>query len=82
VADDTEFARFHVLDSGDLLEDLRWSGLIHGWNIFPRIHFSTKECPAKGICPTGVPRPGGRRLLECPFPTGGFVEGFHPALSL
>ena len=37
VADYTEFARFHVLDLGDLLEDSGWSGLIHGWNIYLRI---------------------------------------------
>jgi hypothetical protein len=34
VADDTEFARFHVLDLSDLLEELSRIELVHGHNIY------------------------------------------------
>lgn len=43
VAEDTEFARFHLLDLGDLLEDLRWFELIHGKSLYTCIYFTTKK---------------------------------------
>jgi hypothetical protein len=49
VGDDTELAGFHVLDLGDLLEDLGWSGLVHGMNIYLSIYLSTKKRPSRVI---------------------------------
>jgi hypothetical protein len=49
VAEDTEFARFHLLDLADLLEDLRGFELIHGQSIYVSIHFSTKKAVRRDL---------------------------------
>jgi hypothetical protein len=40
---DTEFARLHALDLGDLLEQLRRREFFHGWNIYICIYFVKKK---------------------------------------
>src|SRR4051812_907278 len=43
LANDTEFSRLHLLDLGDLLENLRGEELFHGYNIYVCIYYTTKE---------------------------------------
>src|SRR5882762_9619295 len=42
LANDTEFARLHLLDLGDLLENLRGEKLFHGHTIYIHIYYTTK----------------------------------------
>ena len=43
VPNDAEFARFHGLDLGDLLEEVSRIELVHVGTIYDHIHLSTKK---------------------------------------
>src|SRR5258705_9533487 len=69
LANDTEFARLHVLDLGDLLQDLSGIEVLHGANIYLCIYHTTKKEGFGAIFPIGVLRPFGKitylRFANC-----------------
>jgi len=68
LANDTEFARLHVLDLGDLLQNLSGIEVFHGASIYICIYYTTKKEGFRAIFPIGVLRPSqtSRTSQTCP----------------